>query len=66
MGLWLIHGTENEFGGKDKIEFNIAPSSTLNMSVTEPYNLVHSMYKNIEDTDMAVLMDNKSFSIMRE
>ena len=36
------------------------------MSVTEPYNVVHSMYKNIEDTDMSVLMDNKSLYSISE
>lgn len=66
LGSLLIQELQNEFGGKDKIEFNIAPSSTLNMSVTEPYNVVHSMYKNIEDTDMSVLMDNKSLYSISE
>ena len=60
LGSLLIQELQKEFGGKDKIDFSIAPSPVLNSSVTEPYNVVHSMYMNPEDHDLSVLMDNKA------
>ncbi|KAI6659330.1 Tubulin alpha-1C chain [Oopsacas minuta] len=60
VGSLLIQELQHEFGGKDKMDFSIAPSSVLNTSVTEPYNVVHSMYNNIEDNDISVMMDNKA------
>ena len=60
LGSMLVQELQREFGGKDKINFNIVPSPVLNTSVTEPYNVVHSMFTDIEDSDISVLMDNKA------
>uniref|UniRef100_M1D8T0 Alpha tubulin 1 n=1 Tax=Solanum tuberosum TaxID=4113 RepID=M1D8T0_SOLTU len=60
LGSLLLEHLSVDYGKKSKLGFTIYPSPQISTSVVEPYNSVLSTHSLLENTDVAILLDNEA------
>ena len=60
LGSLLLGRLSVDYGKKSKLGFTIYPSPQVSTAVVEPYNSVLSTHSLLEQTDVAVMIDNEA------
>jgi tubulin alpha len=60
LGYLLLERLYVDYGKRSKLCFTIYPSSHVSTAVVEPYNSILSTHSLLEQTDVAVMLDNEA------
>lgn len=60
FGSLLLEYLSVDFGKKPKWTFTVIPSPNISPLVVEPYNVVFSLHRILENTDLITIFDNES------
>jgi tubulin alpha len=66
FGALLLEHLSSEYGKMSKLEFAVYSSPRTSTAVVEPYNVVLSAHRTIENSECTVLMDNEAVYNIRK